>query len=349
MIFASDNWAGVHPEIARHVVEKTSGFSPSYANSDLDSEVERKFGEIFEHDVSVFLVGTGTIANSLALSAVARPGGVVFCHTNAHIVVDECNGPEFFSGGGRLHGVAGVDGRMDPDALEIAIAKYPPDFIHHGQPSAISVTQLTEAGTTYSISEIEKISGIAKSANVLLHMDGARFANAIVKLGVTPAEMTWKSGVDILSFGGTKNGCWCAEAIVFFEPELARSFEFIHKRAGQLYSKSSFFSAQFEAYLGDGLWLNLARHANEMAARLTDAVEHSEKVRLAWRPDANEVFVVMKRQTSEELLAKGAMFFTEAPPASIADSVAADEVLARFVCSFATREADIDEFGKLIV
>lgn len=348
MIFASDNWAGVHPEIARHVVEKTGGFAPSYANSDLDSQITRRFGEIFEREVSVFLVGTGTIANALALSALAKPGGVVFCHTNAHIVVDECSAPEFFSGGGRVHGVEGAEGRIDHQALDDAISKYPPDFIHHGLPAAISITQLTEAGTTYSISDINKISEIAKSRRIPLHMDGARFANAIAKLEVTPAEMTWKSGVDILSFGGTKNGCWCAEAIIFFEPDLARDFAFIHKRAGQLYSKSSFFSAQFEAYLQDGRWLKLARHANEKAARLTAIMEGSRKVRLAWRPDANEVFAIMTHDFSKELLAAGAVFFTDAPPAFIAGSMGKDEVLARFVCSFATLDADIDNFGELI-
>lgn len=348
MIFASDNWAGVHPEIARQVVEKTGGFSPSYANSDLDRQITQRFGEIFERDVSVFLVGTGTIANALALSAVAKPGGVVFCHASAHIVVDECNAPEFFSGGGRLHGVEGTDGKIDHQALEAAIAKYPPDFIHHGQPAAISITQLTEAGTIYPLSEIRKISEIAKSNGIPLHMDGARFANAIARLEVTPAEMTWKSGVDILSFGGTKNGCWCAEAIIFLDRELARDFAFIHKRAGQLYSKSSFFSAQFDAYLEDGRWLKLARHANEMAARLTSHIERSQKMRLAWQPDANEVFAIMTREYSRKLMAAGAVFFTEAPPAFIAGSIGKDEVLARFVCSYAIQNTDIDKFGELI-
>ncbi|MEM7461875.1 MAG: low specificity L-threonine aldolase [Pseudomonadota bacterium] len=348
MIFASDNWAGVHPEIARHVVEKTSGFTPSYANSDIDKDVVRKIGELFECEVSVFLVGTGTIANSLALSAVARPGGVVFCHENAHIIVDECGGPEFFTDGVRLHGVSGNDGKVDPGALENAVARYPREFVHHGQPAAISITQLTEAGTTYSLSEVSQISDIARSNDIPLHMDGARFANAIARLAVSPAEMTWKSGVDVLSFGGTKNGCWCAEAIVFFNEDLARDFEFIHKRAGQLYSKSSFLSAQFEALLEDGLWLKLARHANEMAALLTSHIKRSSKLRLAWQPDANEVFAIMKSEVSDELLASDAMFFIETPPAFITDSMGEDEVLARFVCSFATRDIDVDKFGELI-
>jgi threonine aldolase len=272
----------------------------------------------------------------------------VFCHTGAHIATDECGAPEFFTGGGRLHLVEGAHGKIDNGELIGAIGKYPRDFIHHGQPAAISITQLSETGTAYSIEEIRQISDIAKNNELPLHMDGARFANAVAAVGITPAEMTWKSGVDILTFGGTKNGCWCAEAVVFFKPEMAKDFAFIHKRAGQLYSKTCFLSAQFEAYLEGERWLDLARHANDMASRLAANIEMSSKLRLAWPPDGNEVFAIMAADVMEELKAAGAVFFGKAAPDSHGNAVKSGEILARFVCSFATAAGEVDRFGELI-
>lgn len=348
MIFSSDNWAGAHPKIAESLVRHAGGFAAAYGNSDLDRKVEATFSEIFERDVAVFFVATGTAANSLAMTACNRPGGVAFCHSEAHMVADECGAPEYFTGGARLCPVPGGNGRMDPATLEAAITRYPAQFIHSGQPMAVSITQATEIGTTYSLAEIETIAQICKARGLPLHMDGARFANALVSLDVTPAEMTWKRGVDLVSFGGTKNGCWCAEALVVLDPAKFRDIAFLRKRAAQLFSKSRFIAAQFEAYFEDGLWLTMARHSNAMAAQLADGFRASNRVRLGWEPQANEVFAIMPVALMDELTAKGARFYPWATPAALAGAVAPDETLTRFVTSFASTPDDVESVLGLI-
>ncbi|HXV30274.1 MAG TPA: low specificity L-threonine aldolase [Sinorhizobium sp.] len=344
MIFASDNWAGAHPAIAESLTAHAGGYVSAYGTSELDRAVEKRFSEIFEKEVAVFFVGTGTAANSLALSSANRPGGVVFCHRDAHARVDECGAPEFFSHGARLSPVDGERGKMDLARLEAEIHRFPPEFVHGGQPMAITMTQATEAGTVYSLDEIDAIAALARAHKLPLHMDGARFANALVSLDVTPAEMTWKRGIDLLSFGGTKNGCWCAEAVILFDPSRAHDMHFLRKRAAQLFSKSRFIAAQFEAYFAGGLWLDLARHANAMAARLADGIEASASSRLAWTPDANEVFAIMKRDVAARLEQQGAVFYDWHVPAHLAGSLAENEGLYRLVTSFATRPEDVDRF-----
>lgn len=348
MFFASDNWAGAHPKIAGSLARHSDGFVPAYGTSELDREVEARFSEIFERDVAVFFVATGTAANSLALTAVSRPGGVAFCHREAHVISDECGAPEYLSGGARLFPIDGGLGRIDPDGLEAAIGRFPHDFVHHGQPMAVSITQSTEIGTLYKLSHIDAVAAICRKHGLPLHMDGARFANAVVGLGVTPAEMTWKRGVDILSFGGTKNGCWCAEAVVFMNRDDAREFPFLRKRAAQLFSKSRFVAVQFAAYFEDGLWLETAAHANAMAARLAGHVAGSRAARLAWTPEANEVFVLADRDLARHLAEAGAMFGEWSPPAAEAHLVEPTEGLYRFVTSFATTEEEVDRFGELL-
>jgi threonine aldolase len=227
--------------------------------------------------------------------------------------------------------------------------KFDPDFVHAGQPMAVSLTQASEIGTLYSLEEIKVISSICRGQKIPLHMDGARFANALVGLGATPADMTWRQGVDIVSFGGTKNGCWCAEALVFLDPEMAKQAPFIRKRAAQLFSKSRFIAAQFDAYFAGGLWLDIARHANEMTTRLAAHVRNSSNLRLAWEPQANELFALMDRQVMEALRAKGAVFYEWHVPASHSGGLAEGQVLCRFVTSFATSEEDIERFGALVV
>ncbi|RYD36120.1 MAG: low specificity L-threonine aldolase, partial [Verrucomicrobiaceae bacterium] len=288
MNFTSDNWAGVHPAINDHLARHATGMAAAYGTSELDRRIERLFSEIFEREVAVFFVGTGTAANSLAMASVNRPGGVVLCHREAHMVKDECGAPEYFTGGARLQTVDGGGGKISPENLRRELKHFRPDFIHAGQAMAVSVTQATEVGTVYSLEEISAISGVCKAHGLPLHMDGARFANALVSLGASPAEMTWKAGVDVLSFGGTKNGCWCAEALVFFDPEASRDLPFIRKRAAQLFSKTRFIAAQFDGYLENGLWLDLARHANGAAGKIAEAVLRCDGIRLAWEPQANE-------------------------------------------------------------
>ena len=349
MIFSSDNWSGAHPKVAESLVRHADGFAPAYGSSDLDRSVSDTFGRIFEREVAVFFVGTGTAANSLTMAASNRPGGVAFCHTEAHMIVDECGAPEYFTGGARLCPVEGALGKIDPSALSAAIARYPAEFVHHGQPMAISITQATEIGTVYSLDEIEAVGKVARSNGLPLHMDGARFANALVALGTTPAEMTWKRGVDLVSFGGTKNGCWCAEALVVLDPGKAADIPFLRKRAAQLFSKSRFISAQFEAYFEGDLWLDMARHSNAMAQSLSEVLSSSNRMRLAWTPDANEVFAVMPTALMDDLTGKGARFYPWARPASFEGMIGDDETLCRFVTSFATRREDIDAFRRLLM
>ena len=343
MFFASDNWAGAHPAINDRLVRESTRFASAYGTSDLDRAVENRFNEIFERDVSVFFVATGTAANSLSLASVARPGGVVFCHTEAHVIEDECGAPDFFSGM-RMVPVDGSFGKMDIANIAVGVARYPQDAIHHGRAAAITVTQATEVGTVYTLDEIDAVAEIASANHLPLHMDGARFANALKVLDATPAEMTWKRGVDILSFGGTKNGCWCAEAIVFFDPDMARDLPFIRKRTAQLFSKSRFIAAQFEAYLKDDLWLELAGHANAMANRLRNGLIHSNRTRLAWDTQSNEVFAVVSRDTAHAAQEKGAMFHDWLEPRNMPEAIADNEVLVRLVTSFATTADDVDSF-----
>ena len=348
MIFASDNWAGAHPSIAAGLAAQSGGYASAYGSSDLDKRVERRFAEIFQHDVAVFFVATGTAANALSMASVNRPGGVAFAHTEAHMLEDECGAPEYLTGGARLHAVDGRLGKIDTAGLERAVKRYDPDFVHAGRPMAVSITQATEAGTVYGLDEIAAIARIAQANAIPLHMDGARFANALVSLDVTPAQMTWKNGVDIVSFGGTKNGCWCAEAIVVFDTGRAVELAFLRKRAAQLFSKSRFIAAQFDAYFKDDLWLETARHANAMTARLAAGIRASQRVRLAWEPQANELFAIMTTDHAETLKAKGAVFFPWAKPHGYSEPVAEGESLFRFVTSFATGTDDVDRFCELI-
>ncbi|OKL44015.1 threonine aldolase family protein [Pseudovibrio exalbescens] len=339
MIFSSDNWAGATDAVMAALARHTSGFAPAYGVDPLSRSIEAKFNEVFEREVAVFLVSTGTAANSLALANYAKPGGVVFCHKEAHIVVDECGAPEFTTGGNKLFGLPGDAGKFTPQALETALKGYPEGVVHHGQPSAVSITQATEVGTLYTPDEIAAISTVAKSRDLPLHMDGARFANALVSLDISPAEMTWKQGVDVLSFGATKNGCWCAEAVVFFNPQDGAGFEFLRKRSAQLFSKSRFISAQFEGYFENDSWLESARHANAMALRLAEGLSAAPGVDLPVTPQANEVFPVIPRAKAAVLQDAGAKFY-EWPT----DDLPADRMMIRLVTSFATTPAMVDDF-----
>lgn len=344
MFFASDNWAGAHPIINDRLARESTRFAAAYGTSDLDKTVEARFNEIFECETAVFFVSTGTAANSLALASVAKTGGVAFAHAQAHVIEDECGAPDFLSGM-RMIGVDGDNAKIAPSKLTSSIAAF--SSVHQGRPAAITLTQATELGTVYSLDEIDAITAIAKANNLPVHMDGARFANALTALDVSPAEMTWKRGVDILSFGGTKNGCWCAEAVIFFKPELARDFAFIRKRSAQLFSKTRFISAQFEAYLDDGLWLNMAHHANAMADRLRVGFGSLNSARLAWETKSNEVFAILKKESAKAAENRGAKFYDWPTPADMQPSLDEDEMLIRLVTSFATSEEDVDQFLAL--
>jgi len=346
MIFSSDNWAGAAPAVIEAITREAGRFGTAYGESKIDRAVATRFNEVFERDVAVFFVATGSAANGLALASVNRPGGAVFCHRGSHILEDECGGVEYLTGGARLFGLDGAAGKLDPATLREAIGGFARRGVHSGQAMAVGITQATEAGTVYDRAEIEAVAEAARAFGLPLHMDGARFANALVRLGCSPAEMTWKAGIDLLSFGATKNGCVAAEAVVVFDPARAEQLPFLRKRAGQLFSKSRFIAAQFDAYLRDDLWLRLAAHANAMADRLRHGVAASGRARLAWPTEANEVFILMDIGAAERLRSAGAAFYDWPVPAGI--GAGNDECLVRLVTSFATRADEVETFLGLL-
>ncbi|WP_292139148.1 beta-eliminating lyase-related protein [Mesorhizobium sp.] len=297
--FLSDNTAGVHPAIMEAIAAANEGDALPYGDDALSSRLDAAFSEIFEKEVAVIPCVSGTAANALALALVAGPTNAICAHVDSHVYGDECNAPEFFTGGARLTPVQGASGKLERGALQPAVERS--GGRHAAQPCAISIAQATEAGTLYSLNELENLCIFARERNLFLHMDGARFANAVAALGCHPAEMTWKVGMNVLSFGATKNGCLAAEAVVLFDPQLAGEARFRAKRAGLLLSKMRFLSAQLLAYLKDDLWLTCARDANVAARKLHDILANHPKVRVQGIPEANILFAYMPLELTEKL------------------------------------------------
>ena len=268
MNFASDNAVGVAPEILAAIAAANAGGALAYGNDAVTRRVEQRFAELFEHEVAVFLVPTGTAANALAIAHLAPPWGAVLCHSEAHIATDECGAPEFFGGGIKLIGLSGEACKIAPATLKTLLAEGQWGGPHHVSPAVLSLSQATEAGTIYRPAEVRALAEVAHARGLAVHMDGARLVNALARLAVSPAQATWQAGVDVLSFGATKGGALAAEAVLFFEPARAAGMQERRKRAGHLVSKHRFVAAQMEAFLADDLWLRLARHANAMADRL---------------------------------------------------------------------------------
>ncbi len=337
MDFRSDNTHGASPEIAAALAAANTGTETSYGDDTVTKRLEARFAEIFEHDVAVFPVITGTAANALALAVMTPPFGAVYCHAEAHILVDECGAPEFYAGGARLVPVDGADGKIAAADLAAALDAAGAGDVHRVQPAALSLAQLTECGTAYRVDEVAALAEVARGHGLRVHMDGARFANALVGLGCTPADVTWRAGVDILSFGATKNGAWAAEAVVVFAPALAAEMAYRRKRAGHLVSKMRFVSAQLEAYLTDELWLRNAAHANAMAQRLAQGLGAVPGAGLVHPVDGNQLFVRLPGATIEALIADGFMFYRW--PETVAGST-----VIRLVTAFDTGEADIAAF-----
>ena len=343
MNFASDNTAPVAPPILDAIAAANRGFALGYGNDDATRAVERRLSEIFERDAAVFLVSTGTAANALALAHITPPWGVVFCHAESHIATDECGAPEFFGDGCKLAGLPGEGGKIAPPALRTALAGYGGHSPHQMVAATLSITQASEAGTLYRADEIAALCEIAHGRALTVHMDGARFANALVRLNATPAQMTWQSGIDALSFGATKGGALAAEAVVIFDRERAKFLGERRKRGGHLVSKHRFLAAQFAAYLADDLWLKLARHANVMAdalARRLDGVG----LKPLWPVEANLVFVALPHALDAKLKAAGASYYVRT---SESLPLPAGHVLARLVTSFATQPDEIERFMNL--
>jgi threonine aldolase len=330
------------------LVRANAGFALGYGNDALTRTVERRIGEIFDCDASVFLVPTGTAANALSLAHVTPGWGGVLCHAQAHIMTDECGAPEFFGGGLKLIGLPGEACKLSRATVERAIARSSGHVPHQVNAATLSITQATEAGTIYRVEEIAALSEVAHAHGLAVHMDGARFGNALARMNVSPAEATWKAGIDVLSFGATKGGAMAAEAVVFFDRARSAHMAERRKRAGQLLSKHRFLAAQFDGYLHDGYWLALARHANAMADRLADGLRGAG-ASIVWPVEANIVFALLPRVLDAKLKAAGAAYYVR-PNTLAGDDVAIGPVqmLVRLVTSFATVEAEIDRFVALV-
>ncbi len=298
-LFASDNVTSACPEIMDALIEANSGIAESYGDDEWSSILKTKLSEVFETDLEVYLAVTGTASNALALSALAPVYGKIYCHELSHINTDECGAPELFTGGAKLIPMRSSNGRIN--AIELCEIVRGSGNVHVTQPSVVSITQSCETGTVYQLQDIRDISEVAHELNMRVHMDGARFANALVSLDVSPAEMTWKSGVDVLTLGGTKNGCLAAEAIIFFKHEMVGDFPFLHKRSGQLLSKMRFISSQLNAYVSDNVWIRNAKHANSMAKILSEGLNHYSNIELAYPTESNEVFVHLPREVIDYL------------------------------------------------
>jgi threonine aldolase len=328
--FLSDNVSGVHPAIADALLRANSGYAMPYGDDDLSKLLDDRYSRVFETEVNVLPCVTGTAANGLSIALLAKSYNSVCVHADAHIYLDECNAPEFFSGGARQVRIHGPDGKMDPGKLEQAFAAL--GERHSAQPSAVSVAQATELGTLYSPQELETIGSLLRSRGLGMHMDGARFANAVAALGCRPRDITSRVGVDVLSFGATKNGCLAAEAVVLFDTSLAGEARYRMKQAGQMLSKQRFLAAQLRAYVEDGLWLDSARHANRQAARLASRLQELDGVELLHPATTNTIYVKFPARMVAALQAAGLAGYVY------------DNSYMRLVCSWATGDEEIDRF-----
>ncbi len=306
--FRSDNVATVAPEVMRALDAVNHGPAAAYGNDDYSALLNVKFSKLFEADVTVFPVSTGTAANALSLATCARPYGAIYCHEEAHIHTSEAGATEAFSGGAKLIALPGNHGRLEPRTVAAALQRAERGIRNRSQPDAVSITQASEYGVVYRLDDIAAIGATARDAGVRFHMDGARFANALATLKCSPAQMTWRCGVDILSFGATKNGAMAADAIVVFDPELAEPLSYRLRRAGQTWSKMRFPAAQLAAYVENDLYLRLASHANALASRLGRELAGMPNVRLIAPVEANLVFVAMEERAIEALAAAGVRF-----------------------------------------
>ncbi len=339
--FGSDNVGPISPAILAAMVAANEGAVPSYGGDPWTAQLQSVVRTVFEApDAQVFAVATGTAANALALSAMVPPYGGVYCDASAHIENDECGAPEFFTGGAKLLTLPSRDGRLSPAALYAHVEASRAIGVHKSKPAAISITQATEWGTIYSLEQVRAIGSTARDLGLSLHMDGARFANALATLGCSPAAITWQAGIDVLVLGATKNGAMAAEAIIFFRPDLADEFARRRKRAGHLWSKARYLSAQLVAYLTDDLWLDNARQANAMATRLAGGLLGLEGARLLHEVQSNELFAVLPEPVIARLEAAGFLFYRWYLPPE--EPVTPGTAAVRLVTGLETDAADVD-------
>ncbi len=346
MFFASDNAGPAHPSVMAALTSANEGYAMGYGADANTDQVRNTLRRVFEApDAMVHLTATGTAANVLILSTMADPWDTIYCTAVSHINCDECNAPEFYAGA-KLTLVDAIEAKMTPAALQASIEATGVIGVHNAQRGPVSITQVTERGTLYSLDEIRALSDVAHAHGLQVHMDGARFANALVALGCTPAEMTWKAGIDAVSFGGTKNGLMGAEACVFFDPIKQWEFELRRKRGAHLFSKHRYLSAQMQAYLADDLWLELAAQSNTTSARLRGGLAGHNAVRILYAPNANMTFFEAPRQLHQKLLGAGAVYYVEDGDV---DNGPADGILTgRLVTDWSMTEAGVDEFLTLL-
>lgn len=347
MIFTSDNASGAAPEILAALNEAEAGYAMPYGNDALTQQAQERVREVFEApDAAVYFVATGTAANALALACLCPPWATVYCHKGSHIEEDECGAPEFYTGGSKLTLLDGDDAKMTEAGLRAAVSGAAPVGVHNVQKGALSLTQATEAGAAYTLDEVRTLAGIARNAGLPVHMDGTRLANALARQNASPAEMTWRAGVDVLCLGATKNGAMAAEAVILFDPDRAWEFELRRKRGGHLFSKMRFISAQMDAYLTDGLWLRLAGHSNAMADRLAEGISATPGAQVTNTIGANMLFPEITLAQHKRLQAAGAGYYTmsEFDPEGADDQV----IKIRLVASFRTTEDDVNRFLKAL-
>jgi threonine aldolase len=338
MRFASDNRAGVCPEVLDALVDEASRYGPAYGEDDVTAQVSELLADVLEHEVWAYPVLTGTAANSLALASLCDPWGGVLCSDMAHVLVDECGAPEFFGGGLRLVPLVSPDGRIDPLAVAEAIDRAGEHDVHNTPLQALTLTNLSEMGSAYRAAETAALCRLAHDRGLSVHLDGARLANAVIGTGESVADLTWRAGVDIVSFGGTKNGAAAAEVVVCFDDRLAEQVERRRKRAGQLLSKMRLVSAQMAAQLRDGVWLRHAAHANAMASRLASELSQAPGVELVGHVDGNELFVSVVADQAAAWRDAGAEFY---------DSPAGPRRVVRLVTSWSTTHEEVDQFVEM--
>ncbi|SNB45792.1 low specificity L-threonine aldolase [Geobacter sp. DSM 9736] len=328
--FSSDNYSGICPEAWAAMAAANEGYAASYGDDNWTSRACQCIRDLFETDCEVFFVFTGTAANSLALASLCHSYHSIICHETSHVETDECGASEFFSNGTKVLLVPGPDGKVDLESVEHTVKRR--SDIHYPKPRALSVTQCTELGTVYSVDELREVGDLAKRLQLHVHMDGSRFANAVAALNVRPRELTWQAGVDVLCFGGAKNGLAVGEAVVFFNRELAKEFDYRCKQAGQLASKMRYLSAPWVGLLESGAWIRNAAHANRCARRLAERLQTVAGIKLMFPCQANSVFIEMSERMLSALRGKGWHFYTFIGSGG-----------ARFMCSWETTDADIDQ------
>ena len=348
MNFASDNAGPMHPKVLEAIIKANEGYAMPYGNDTIMDEVRTRIRTLFEAPkAAIYLVATGTAANALALATYTNSWDTIFAHQVSHVEEDECGAPEFYANGAKLTLVAGNSAKMDPDALRHAITHTGDKGVHGVQRGPVTITQATEVGTLYTLDEIKQITAIAKEFGLKTHLDGARFANACAALGCSAAEMTWKAGIDMVSFGGTKNGCAGVEAVIFFDPEKAWEFELRRKRGAHLFSKHRYLSAQMLAYVTDDLWLELGAQANANMARLVKGLDSVEGAHIPDRPQANMVFAHLPRSAHRRAMEAGAKYYLFPFDASL-DGPDEELIRCRMVCDWSKPPAEIDQLIGLL-